>query len=227
MEATTYSHSPDISLGPTYFTSRCRSKAIHPITSKSCACHWRAEFNGLSGSTRNLELPVRACPARLCIYSPTNANVQRFFAFDPNTGLSHEITPARMSANPERPNWSLSPDGSILVTRVLRSDSDAAVRLLSLNDRSQTMIPLPGWPLMAGIDWACDGKSLWIAASNSRTSGPRNCALLNVSTDGAIRVTVQDDDLCLLAGIPSPDDRHLALEGVRPDSSNVCLLENF
>jgi len=132
-----------------------------------------------------------------------------------------------MSANPERPNWSLSPDGSILVTRVLRSDSDAAVRLLSLNDRSQTMIPLPGWPLMAGIDWACDGKSLWIAASNSRTSGPRNCALLNVSTDGAIRVTVQDDDLCLLAGIPSPDDRHLALEGVRPDSSNVCLLENF
>jgi len=166
-------------------------------------------------------------PARLCIYSPTDANVQKFFAFDPNTGLSHEITSARMSADPERPNWSLSPDGSILASRVLRSDSDAAVRLLSLNGRSQTMIPLPGWPRMAGIDWASDGKSLWIAASDSRTGGPRNCALLNVSTHGAIRVMVQDENLCLLAGIPSPDGRHLALEGVRPDSSNVWLLENF
>ena len=35
----------------------------------------------------------------------------------------------------------------------------------------------------------------------------------------------EDDSLCFLAGIPSSDGRHLALEGVRPDSSNVWLLE--
>ena len=166
-------------------------------------------------------------PATLCIYSPTDAHVQKFFAFDPATGASHEITSAQVSAEPERPNWSLSPDGSRLATRVQRADSDAGIRVLSLSDGSQATIPLPGWPRMGGIDWASDGQSLWIAASSSRANGPRNCALLNLSTSGAIRVVFQDDSLCFLAGIPSPDGRQLALEGVRPDSSNVWLLENF
>ena len=166
-------------------------------------------------------------PVSLCIYSPTDANVQRFFAFDPNTGASHEITSARVGADPERPNWSLSPDGSRLATSILRSDGDAAIRVLWLSDGSQTTITLKGWPQMAGIDWASDGKSLWVAASRSRANGPRNCSLLNVPIGGTTRVMFEDDALCFLAGIPSPDGRHLALEGVRPDSSNVWLLENF
>ena len=164
-------------------------------------------------------------PATLCIYSPTDANVQRFFAFDPDTGARHEITSARVDAGPERPNWSLSPDGSRLATSALRTDGDAAVQVLSFSDGSRTTILLKGWPRTGGIDWASDGKSLWIAASKSRANGPRNCSLLNVPVGGATRVMFEDDGLCFLAGIPSPDGRHLALEGVRPDSSNVWLLE--
>jgi DNA-binding winged helix-turn-helix (wHTH) protein/Tol biopolymer transport system component len=165
-------------------------------------------------------------PATLCIYSPTDANVQRFFAFDTNTGESHEIPSAQVSADPARPNWSLAPDGCCLATQVLRANGDAAIRVLSLSDGSQKLIPLPGWPSTIGHDWASDGKSLWVAATSSRANGPRDCALLNVGKTGAIRVMFQDDGICFLAGIPSPDGRHLALEGMRPESSNVWLLEN-
>jgi len=112
-------------------------------------------------------------------------------------------------------------------TSFLRADQDAAIRVLSLTNGSRTILSLPGWPRFGGLDWAADGKSLWVAASYSRSGGPNICALLNVALNGKVKVMTDYRDVCFLAGIPSPDGRYLALEGSRPDSSNVWLLENF
>jgi hypothetical protein len=142
------------------------------------------------------------------------------------TGASKELALAKVSTDPEQPNWNLSPDGNYLALTIVRPEQDAAVRILSLVEGSDTVLPLPGWPRLGGIDWAADGKSLWVAASNSRFGGPETCALLNVARNGKIRVMTDFGDICYLAGIPSPDGTYVALEGQRADSSNVWLVEN-
>jgi len=167
-----------------------------------------------------------SAPETLCIYTATEPNQQRFIAFDPMTGATKELPSARLSIDVEESNWNLSPDGKYLATAILKPDQDAALRILSLADGSQTILPLSGWPRFAGLDWAADGKSLWVAASNSR-SGPNTCALLNVARSGKIKVMTNYGDVCFLAGIPSPDGRYLALEGSGADSSNVWLVENL
>jgi len=164
-------------------------------------------------------------PAMLCLYSPTEANEQRFFAFDIGTGASHEMEYLRVPG--PRPNWSLSPDGEHLAMQMLRPEEDAAIRIWKLSSASSRTIPLAGWPETVGIDWAPDGKSLWIAGKRSRAPGPRDCALLQVYVDGKIKVRFEDQSLCFLAGIPSPDGHHLALPVTLPNSSNVWLMENF
>jgi Tol biopolymer transport system component len=166
-------------------------------------------------------------PAALCIYTPNQTNEQKFFAFDPMTGTSKELPLAKVSIDTDQPNWNLSPDGNYLATTVVRPEQDAAVRILSLADGSRTVLPLPGWPRLGGVDWAADGKSLWVTASNSRSGGPSSCALLNVTRNGKVRVMTDYGDVCYVAGIPSPDGRHLALEGLRADSSNVWLVESY
>ena len=166
-------------------------------------------------------------PATLCLYSPGEPNQQRFFAFDPMTGASHEVAAARVNAGSGRPNWSLSPDGNYLATQILSPTQDAAIRILSLNDGSKTILPLQGWPVFSSLDWAADGKSLWVGALNARSGGAETCRMINVERTGKIRVMTDKGDVCFLAGIPSPDGRHLALEGVKGGDSNVWLLENF
>ena len=189
----------------------------------------------LAGGTPQLVLEAHGiwnhqcarAPATLCIYSPTEPNQQRFFDFDPMTGASNEIAAARVAAGSARPNWSLSPDGNFLATQILSPTQDAAIRILSLDDGSKTILPLQGWPVFSSLDWAADGKSLWVGALNARSGGPETCRLINVERTGKIRLMTDKGDVCFLAGIPSPDGSHLALEGVKGGSSNVWVLENF
>jgi hypothetical protein len=44
---------------------------------------------------------------------------------------------------------------------------------------------------------------------------------------GRVKVRYEDQNLCFLAGIPSPDGHHLPLPVTSPNSSNVWLMENF
>jgi Tol biopolymer transport system component/DNA-binding winged helix-turn-helix (wHTH) protein len=168
-------------------------------------------------------------PSTLCIYSPREPDQQRFFSFDPVTGASAEILSASIKGA-ERLNWSLSPDGKYLAMRILRINQDAAIRIFSIADGSERTIPVLGWPGVKGVDWAADGNSLWAGAitrNSSSFEGPDTCPLLRIDLDGKIRSLIEKGDVCFWAAIPSPDGHRLALEGAKPDSSNVWLLENF
>jgi hypothetical protein len=170
-------------------------------------------------------------PATLCIFSPTGTTQQSFFSFDPATGASAELVSARIDKKDvEFPNWNLSPDGKYLATRILRPNQNAAIRVLSIVDGSERTIEVAGWSQLIGIDWASDGKSFWSPGVNPRRSGfggTATCSLLGIDLKGNARVVASMSDVCFLAGIPSPDGRYLALEGVKADRSNVWLLQNF
>jgi WD40 repeat protein len=169
-------------------------------------------------------------PATMCIFSPSEPNQQKFYAFDPVTGANAEIMSARIDKDTEFPNWTLSPDGKYLATRILRPNRDAAIRILSIADGSARTVPVQGWSSLIGIDWAADGKNFWSAGVNQNRSPfgrSQTCSVLGIDLDGKTRTMVSLGDVCFLAAIPSPDGRHLALEGEKDPISNVWLLENF
>jgi DNA-binding winged helix-turn-helix (wHTH) protein/Tol biopolymer transport system component len=166
-------------------------------------------------------------PSTLCIYSSGGfANDLRFVSFDSVTGESAEILPTRMK-NVE--NWSLSPDGKSLAVSRVKFGEDAAIQILATSHGSGKTVPLPGWSAVGGMDWAADGKSLWISACTRHSSpwgAPATCTLINVDLDGKILPLVEDRDVRLFAAIPSPDGQRLALVGEAADNANVWLVGN-
>jgi hypothetical protein len=92
---------------------------------------------------------------------------------------------------------------------------------LSLSDGRKRDIAVPGWVQIYGLDWAADGRSLWVTAYNMK--GTR--ALLNVGLDGNTRTMLSYQNQDLEWAIPSPDGRRLAIVK-DSNSSNVWLLEN-
>ena len=80
-------------------------------------------------------------------------------------------------------NWSLSPDGSMLA---MAKKMDIAVRpeirLLTLKDNKERIIKLTAWSGVSALDWAADGKNLWVSAST--TTGTNG--LLNVDLQGRV-----------------------------------------
>jgi Tol biopolymer transport system component/DNA-binding winged helix-turn-helix (wHTH) protein len=163
-------------------------------------------------------------PSTLCLYSQVDEKRLVFFSFDPLRGKGQEIA----HVNDDLPyayNWSLSPEGSTLaIAKASKLDLSVKpdIRLLSLTDHTERTIRLKVWPRVSTIDWAADGKTLWISTStNTGTS-----ALLNVDLQGRARPVWEQTKMEVGWAIPSPDGRYLALWQASGDS-NVWMIENF
>jgi len=166
-------------------------------------------------------------PSTLCIYSSKGPNQQSFFSFDPMNGTGGLLV--TFEGGPF--NWSLSPDGKYLATVKLGGQTNPGIQILSLADKTQRTMPVPGWATIDGVDWSADGKSLWVGAFNTKNSWRvegflETFALLNIDLDGKVIATLPKGDVSFRWAIPSPDGRRLALEGATY-SSNVWLLKNF
>ena len=170
-------------------------------------------------------------PATLCVFSPGGMNRQMFFTFDPVTGASSELKSASgIDKDSDLPGWELSHDGKYLARSILKPNQDAAIRILSIADGSERTVEVKGWSILNGIYWSADDKTLWAGGVNpkhARFGGANTCPLLEIGLDGRVRVMASDSDVCFIVGIPSPDDRYLAVEGAKADTSNVWLLQNF
>jgi Tol biopolymer transport system component len=147
-----------------------------------------------------------------------------FLSFDPLRGKGQEV--AHLDDDlPHAYNWSLSPDGSTLaIAKASKVDLSVKpdIRLLSLRDHTERTIGLKEWPRVSTIDWAADGKSLWVStSSNTGTS-----ALLNVDLQGRARPVWEQTKMEVGWAIPSPDGNYLALWQASGDS-NVWMIENF
>jgi hypothetical protein len=96
------------------------------------------------------------------------------------------------------------------------------VWLFSLADGTERPLPLPGWAGFACLDWASDGKSIWVQAHTAVKQ-----ALLNVDLSGRARAMLELEDSHYLGwAIQSPDGKHLAIWKGN-GNANVWMLENF
>jgi DNA-binding winged helix-turn-helix (wHTH) protein/Tol biopolymer transport system component len=166
-------------------------------------------------------------PSTLCIYSTSGPTWVKFSTFDPVTGSSAEILEVE-SPGPGNVNWSLSPDGHYLATGETKLAIHPTIRIFSIADKTWRIVPVPGWAQIGGIDWAADGKSIWVGATRRTSSFGRLdiWALLKVDFDGTVSTVLENSTVRFLYAIPSPDGRRLALYGAT-DPSNVWLLQNF
>ena len=163
-------------------------------------------------------------PSTLCLYSQVDEKRLVFFSFDPLRGKGQEVAHVDDDL-PYAYNWSLSPDGSTLaIAKASKLDLSVKpeIRLLSLSDHNERTIRLKEWPRVSSIDWAADGRSLWVSTSTNAGTN----ALLNVDLQGRAWPVWEQTKMEVGWAIPSPDGRYLALWQASGDS-NVWMIENF
>jgi DNA-binding winged helix-turn-helix (wHTH) protein/Tol biopolymer transport system component len=167
-------------------------------------------------------------PSTVCVYSRIDNGQQRFFTFDPTRGKIRELVAARrQSDDGPGSTWSISPDGRYLATPESANPYEAsAVRVFDLNIGTARDISLSGLPLIMGMDWAPDSRSLWVGGYMGRSSGGTRSGLLRVDLTGKVRTVLEESSMAIWFAVPSPDGRRVAVLA-HTDNSNVSLLENF
>ena len=116
-------------------------------------------------------------------------------------------------------NWGLSPDGSV---RAMVSNPKGTIRLRSTFTGKSNDVPIGRGYELGSLEWAPDGKSLFVAG---RSHGGQS-VLLRITLDGRASVLLRSDNSEILAALPSPDGRFLAIPEAK-DSNNVWAVENF
>jgi len=159
-------------------------------------------------------------PAKVCIYSVTADDGLTFFKFDPSRGAGAQVFQLKDELA-QMYNWSLSPDGTTLAIAKGKLGEEAPrIRLVSLTGAPERSLAVQGWPGLASLDWAADGKSIW-----ATTSGEKENALLRIGLQGTVTPVWRPKNVEVSWAIPSRDGKYLALH-VRSSTANVWMLEH-
>jgi Tol biopolymer transport system component/DNA-binding winged helix-turn-helix (wHTH) protein len=161
-------------------------------------------------------------PCKTCILNRSLASGVSYFIFDPATGKEKPLTGSERLVGPGH-NWTLSPDGSTIAFAEWRHRKiPAEIQLLSLKSGVWRSLYLPDWAGVSSLDWASDGRSLWVSAVNP--TGLE--ALLNVDLRGRAKLLLQEMRKDVGWAIPSLDGRRIAFWEAG-GSANAWLLEGF
>jgi hypothetical protein len=160
----------------------------------------------------NQDCPLRA--GAKCVIEEEKPGIATYFAFDPLTGKRRELF-KRQGAT-AYVQWTVSPDGAQIAE--LHGDT---IQILSLAEKVEQTIHVSGWPYLASVDWAADGKALLVSHA-----GPRRLTLLRIGLDGKVQPLWGSDSLTWAWALASPDGRQVAFQG-ESLNSNAWLLENF
>ncbi len=184
----------------------------------------------LSGGTPHLLLKApqlhnfqcARLPSKTCIFGISTPDKIEFVSFDSKTGDTHVIEGLPLPEGGSY-NWSLSPDGSTLaIGDWRRGTAPSEILLLSLRGRAARKLVLTDWAGISSVDWAADGRALWVSAL--RPSGEQ--ALLSVDLQGRATPLLQNLQREVGWAIPSPDGRRIAFWEAG-GSSNAWLLRGF
>ena len=160
-------------------------------------------------------------PSSLCFFSQNSEDDKKitFRAFDPASGKAHEVL--TMERRPgSLYNWMPSPDGSRIIFAEF-NPLEGRLRLLSLNGTPERDIVVKGWAGFNSVDWAADGKSLFVSSQS-----PSGTTLLHVTLDGYALILWDQPGGWRTYAIASPNGHQLAIAGMT-SSSNVWMIENF
>ncbi len=172
-------------------------------------------------------------PANFCAIAENTADRTQlvFTAFDPVKGRGREL--AKYSIEPTSNAeyvWDLSADGKSIA--VLKR-SQNTINLLRLDGGASSTITAKDRSSLQSMDWAADGKTLFVSSLTNDGS-----LLVQLDLKGNSNVlweskgVVQPVNTPFLGGpavpwaVPSPDGRHLAI-CVWNMTANIWMIENF
>jgi len=156
-------------------------------------------------------------PSRTCVLEQKTKDGRHmtFTAIDPLQGRGREL--ARFDSEGEF-TFDLSPDG----TRLAISDyPQGPIHILSLRGQAEQVIPAKFNHLMGDIDWAADGKGLYVTDRAERTT-----VLSYLELNGRAHVVWENRGGGGMWAKPSPDGRHLAIVDWS-SNNNFVMMENF
>jgi DNA-binding winged helix-turn-helix (wHTH) protein/Tol biopolymer transport system component len=162
-----------------------------------------------------------SCPNRSgtqCVSSEWNEQGHQniFMSFDAATGARHEL----FTTN-DMFNWTVAPDGSRIAAH-----RDRHIDIIRLSGQVERTIDLGEWQSIAGsVDWAADGKTLFVSPCCIAGSRPRTI-LLQVGLDGSVKPIWQSESADNAWGLASPDGRYLVID-VDSTERNAWMMENF
>jgi Tol biopolymer transport system component len=172
--------------------------------------------------TANIEEWPRCArsPATLCAIAERSADRTQlvFTAFDPVKGRGGEMAKLKADATTDY-HWDLSPDGTRIA---ILKHREGRVQILSLNDRTPREITAKGWNTLTSVAWAADGKGLFVSSLTDRGS-----VLLSVDLNGNAGILWEQTGGHHTYAVPSPDGRHLAMQGWIVEGNNMWMMENF
>ena len=173
----------------------------------------------------NRGLGCTRSPATLCVLSEPSPDGKQLIlsAFDPVKGRGRELARFNLKQPVEGYGWDVSPDGSRLAFTQF-DEHEGRIQILPLAGGEAREVNVKGHYGFYRLSWAKDGKGLYV----SRVPTTSGSLLLYVDLQGRAEVIWQQrlSGRWTTPGVPSPDGRHLALEGYTVEG-NVWLLENF
>jgi hypothetical protein len=95
------------------------------------------------------------------------------------------------------------------------------IKFIPLGGGEARTVSVKGYVNLDNLDWAPDFKSVYVG-----TSGPGGATVLHIDLSGSAQPVWHQPQPFSTWGIPSPDGRHLAMEGLSVDS-NVWMIDNF
>jgi hypothetical protein len=159
-------------------------------------------------------------PSEVCFLGQLSEDGQKlhFSAFDPLTGKAHEVL--AVDIHPGLHDWMPSPDGSRLVFTEFNT-LEGRIRVVSLKGDPERYFVVKGWAGFNSVDWAADGKSLFVSSQS-----PTSTTLLHVDLEGHATPLWDQRGAWRTWAVAAPNGRELAIGGMT-SSSNVWMIENF
>jgi eukaryotic-like serine/threonine-protein kinase len=160
-------------------------------------------------------------PSDVCFLGQLSEDGQKVLisAFDPLTGRRHEVRAVGVRPGGLR-NWMPSPDGSRLVFMEFNT-LEGRIHLLSLTGEPDRDLVVNGWAAFNSVDWAADGKSLFVSSQS-----PTSSTLLHVDLEGHATPLWEQRGAWRTYAIAAPNGRQLAIAGMT-SGSNVWMIDNF
>ena len=175
------------------------------------------------GRVNNFDCPRK--PGAPCVAGEgVNDRQMRLIAFDPISGSRHELF--RVAHSMTNINWTISPDGSRLA--MTGADPQGRIEIRSLGGQVEKTIQVEGWSNPSSIDWAADGKTLFVsnAGQVDSPSGSVGATLLQVDLQGHAQPLWQTSGGGYAWAIASPNGEYVAIREPGLER-NAWLLEDF
>ena len=195
------------------------------LNSSSAVRIMRMQANG--NALQVMEVPRLAnyacprAPADVCFLAQLSEDGKKlvFSAFHPLHGRGREVLTLDVQRG-ELSNWMPSPDGS-RIAFTYYSPLEGRIRLLSLRHEPEGDIVVKGWAGLNSVDWAADGRSLFVSSQS-----PTGTTLLRVDLEGRASPLWDQRGAWRTWAIAAPNGRDLAILGMT-SGSNVWMIEKF